>query len=186
VFGILLEFWKPIALLLIVVALVGFVAYKKDQYDEGKMDLGRAEVQAKWDTDKAERIARTAAMTMLWDAKRQEAEKASDERDKARADRMGLVASARDRIPVAVASRPVPAVAVDVLNAGAGATNAAGTASESTKTVAASAASADSTIGLLVGWGVVVLDILGECRDRVSEWERFYSSLRSAQPKVSQ
>jgi hypothetical protein len=178
-----IAFWKPIAGILLVLALVGTVAFAKHRYDERRRDEGRVEVQAKWDAYKAEQIERTTAMTMLWDSKRQEVDRVSADRDKLRDERTRTLASAVSSLPVAVAGVVVPAVAVSVLNAGASAANAAGTPGEPEKTVATSAPSADSTVGRITGWTVLVLDILGECRDRVAEWDKFYADLRAAQPK---
>jgi len=45
----LLMFWKPIAGVLLVIALVAAVGLTKHRYDEGRRDEGRVEVQAKWD-----------------------------------------------------------------------------------------------------------------------------------------
>ena len=45
----LLTFWKPIAAVLLLVALVGALAFAKHGYDERRRSEGRAEVTAKWD-----------------------------------------------------------------------------------------------------------------------------------------
>jgi len=49
----LLMFWKPIAGVLLVVALVAAVGLTKHRYDEHRRDEGRAEVQTKWDAANA-------------------------------------------------------------------------------------------------------------------------------------
>ena len=56
----LLAFWKPIAAILLVVALVGTVAFAKHAYDERRRDEGRAEVTAKWDAANAAQKVREA------------------------------------------------------------------------------------------------------------------------------
>jgi len=176
-------FWKPVLIGILVLAFVGMVAWWKHKYDEERRDEGRAEVQAEWDADKAERVKLTTAMTLLWDNKRQDAEKIGEERDRLRMERTESVARQVASLPPAVAHLVIPADAVRVLSAGADSANAAGTPSQPEKAIAPRTASADSNVGLLTGWAVTVLDILAECRDRVSEWEVFYASLRAAQPK---
>lgn len=182
-------FGLPIGLIIrgvLVLAIASACWYAWHRFTEHYVDKGRAEVQVKWDKDKAERIAATTAMTMLWDGKRQEAEKASAERDQLRNERNEPVASAARSLPVAVAGFHFPGAAVGVLNAGANSANAAGTPGKPQEAAAASTASADSTVGRITSWTVVVLDILSECRDRVAEWESFYNGLRAAQQGAKQ
>jgi hypothetical protein len=49
----LLMFWKPIAAIVAVLALVATVAILKHSYDEHRRDEGRSEVQVKWDAANA-------------------------------------------------------------------------------------------------------------------------------------
>lgn len=62
--SLLLEFWKPIAIVLLVGLLVAGILWMKSSYDEGKREEGRSEVQVKWDADKAARIKRTTEITL--------------------------------------------------------------------------------------------------------------------------
>jgi hypothetical protein len=80
--GLLLSFWKPIAGILAILALMGFVAYEKHHYDEARRDEGRAEVQAKWDTDRAERIKRTTEIVVELSGKLMEAKDAQQKRER--------------------------------------------------------------------------------------------------------
>jgi hypothetical protein len=54
----LLAFWKPIAAIVLVIALVAAVGIAKHSYDERRRDEGRAEIQASWDAAKAAQKAR--------------------------------------------------------------------------------------------------------------------------------
>jgi hypothetical protein len=45
----LLTFWKPIAAILAMLAIVSFFAIAKHSYDERRRDEGRQEVQSRWD-----------------------------------------------------------------------------------------------------------------------------------------
>lgn len=137
----LLAFWKPIVCVLALVALMATIAITKHHYDEARRDEGRAEVQAKWDADKAARIKRTTELTLLLSGKLQEAK---DETDKAK--RASVAAFVRPKdLAGRVASGPGVRMGGDligVLDAAASAANSqrpdAGTTAR-TDTVSASA-----------------------------------------------
>jgi len=54
----LLAFWKPIAAILAVLAVVATVGIMKHRYDERRRDEGRTEIQVKWDAAKVAQHAR--------------------------------------------------------------------------------------------------------------------------------
>lgn len=148
-------------------------------------DIGRAEVQAKWDADKAARNKAIADQALAWDAQRLKTEKAENERDAART----ALFAALQPLPPDVARQHVPAAFVGVLRDNAHAANAAGTAAQPDKAAAPTATGADpasageSDLGLIAEWFREVALIHAECRDRVSAWISFYRGLQSAQPK---
>ncbi len=145
-------------------------------------DIGRAEVQLKWDQDTARRIKQTSDMALLWNDKRIAADKLQEERDSERAKRTEMAASAARNLPAAVSGVVVPRAAVGVLNNAIGDTApTAGPAGEPAKESAATAESADSTVGLLTQWGVQCIAAYEEARGMVTGWQAFYSSLRAAQ-----
>lgn len=179
-----IKFWKPLAMVLGAIVLMTVVGIAKHRYDDGKREEGRAEIQAKWDADKAERIKRTTEITNLWDSKRQEAEKNAEDRDHERRLRADLATVAARGLPPAVARIVVPHSAVSVLDraidAGS-ATQIAGPAREPAKASAPAAEGADSTVGLLTQWGVQCIAAYEEARGMVVGWQDFYQSLRGSQ-----
>lgn len=148
------------------------------------IDIGRAEVQAKCDADKAAREKALTDMTLLWDQKRQEAQTKQEELDHARQIAAQAAQKRAQALPPAVAAIRVPAVAVRVPNdALGGAAAIAGPAAEPATDSGPSAA--DSNVGLVVGWIVdTVIPLYDACRDEVTGWQAFYSSLRATQPEV--
>lgn len=83
-------------------------------------------------------------------------------------------------LPAAAARAVVPAGVVGVLADATRAANAAGTAAGPAQASPIPAAAADSSGELIAGWFVEVARIHAECRDRVAQWEDFYSGLRAA------
>jgi len=152
-------------------------------FTEHYRDEGRAEIQAKWDADKAERLASMQEMQAKWALEKENTAEAIRERNNARAKATALAREAAKTIPEDVASQPVPSVAVGVLNDAIGnSAEASGPPGGTYKGVTAPPARADSTIGLLVDWGITAIDMYETCRARVVEWQQFYSGLQKAQP----
>jgi hypothetical protein len=56
-----------------ILAVLGTLWGVKHHYDEHQRDIGRAEIQAQWDADKAARIKRTTELTLLLSGKLQAA-----------------------------------------------------------------------------------------------------------------
>lgn len=148
------------------------------------IDIGRAQVQAKWDADKAAREKALTDMTLLWNQKRIDAEKAQQEADHERELRMQDAVQRAQTLPPDVAAIRVPAVAVRVPNDALGGPAAApGPATEPATDTGPSAA--DSDVGLVIGWIVgTVIPLYESCRDEVKGWQAFYSSLQATQPEV--
>ncbi len=166
-----------------VLALAGLAWWAWEHYVVGHYEaIGAARVQAKWDADSARRIKATTDITLLWNDKRIAADKLQEERDSERAKRTEMAASAARNLPAAVSSVVVPRAAVGVLNNAIGDTApTAGPAGQPAKEPAATAESADSTVGLLTQWGVQCIAAYEEARGMVTGWQAFYSSLRAAQ-----
>jgi hypothetical protein len=80
------------------------------------------------------------------------------------------------------ATRDVPSAAIVVPGSSLGVLADAHAAAEPTRAPAKpeEAPAPDSTASALIVWGVDVLAWAGECRDRVTAWERWYASLRAA------
>ncbi len=178
-------FGLPLGLILRIgaaIALAVAAAWLWHAFTGHYKDIGRAEVQAKWDADKAVRNKAIADQTLLWDAQRKKTEDAEHDRDEARAKLFAQVPT----LPPAVARERVPAAFVGVLRDNARAANAAGATGEPHETAPTAPATADpaeSDLGLLAGWFADVARIHAECRDRVAQLVTFYSGLRAAQPK---
>lgn len=182
----LLEFWKPIALVLLVAALAVAAIVAKHSYDEGMRNEGRAEVRAEWAKETAVKNKAIADQATAWDIQRQKTETAENERDAARQKLFAAIAP----LPAAVAGQRVPGAFVVHLDAGRRAAAASGTPAEPDQaTHPASAgpdvanAGAESDLGLIASWVDQVLQIHAECRDRVAAWLSFYRGLQAAQPK---
>lgn len=178
-------FGLPLGLLIRIgaaIALAIAAAWLWHMFTGHYKDIGRAEVRAQWDTDKAVRNKAIADQTLLWNAQREKTETAQHERDEARAKLFAQVPT----LPAAVASQRVPAAFVGVLRDNASAANLAGATGEPHAAAAAPAATADaeeSDLGLLAGWFADVARIHAECRDRVAAWATFYRGLMAAQPE---
>lgn len=171
---------KSVAILAAVLILLGM----KHGYDESRRDEGRAEVQAKWDTDKAARLKAYTDMTTQWVTAQQDAEKNAAA---LAAERQGRINDAKLRalaLPPADAGLRFPASARGVLNdAVRDSAATAGPAAEPAKPPADAAA--DTRVDIVTQWAVDVVGYYNACRDQVIGWQRFYAALRAAQPKVT-
>jgi hypothetical protein len=72
---------QPLLWLALIAALAAGAMWAKTSYDETRRDEGRAEVQAKWDDDKAMRIRRTTEITLTLSGKLMEAKDAQTRRE---------------------------------------------------------------------------------------------------------
>lgn len=165
-----------------VIALALFAAGLKHGYDDRRRDEGRAEIQSKWDADKAERLRAYTAMTTKWITAQTDAEKAIKERDDARAHKFDQAKTRAAELPEHLAAMPVPFESVVVLNDAIRQSSVAGPAGKSED--AAAGPAADSTVGAFTQWGTGVIDMYDACRERVRNWESFYDTLRKQQEVV--
>jgi hypothetical protein len=174
--------WKVIAALAIAAAL----AYAWHTFVEKYREQGRVEVRAEWEADALRRVQALQETEAKLAAKSIEAGRAIGERDNERRKRAAEAQKHAQALAPAVAAVVVPAAAVGVLRDAlaasdpAPATRSPGAAQGS---AAAAAAGADSTVGLLTGWGVEVINLYDACRSQVTGWINFYASLQAAQPK---
>ena len=95
----LIAFWKPIAGILLIVAIVATLGWAKNSYDEGKRDEGRTEVQGKWDADRTARIKRTTEITLELSGKLMAAKDAAAKREGEVNARFQTLAATVNRIP---------------------------------------------------------------------------------------
>lgn len=176
----MIPWWLKLAALgALVLVLLGL----KHAYDEGKRDEGRAEVQAKWDADKAARIRAFSDMTSKWATEQQRADALQKEKDDARNIAANRARARAAAIPAGDASVRIPASAIRVLNdAVADSTISPGAAGKPAE--GATAATADSDVAALVQWGLTCVDLYSQARDTVIGWVAYYSRLRAAQPEV--
>lgn len=174
----LLTFWKPIAIVLVVAALATAVGIEKHRYDERRRDEGRAEIQSKWDADIQVRIARTTAITNLWDGERQRADKEAEDHERIRVALFADVASLSDRLSDRDRAMVVPAGAVRVLNSAVVAANTDAAATPGKPVEEASATSGDSNVGELVKWGIDCAKKYADAVDEVLGLQSFYNKLR--------
>lgn len=168
-----------------VLAILAALAYAWHRFTEHYREQGREEVRLEWEKDKAERIAAADAMVEVWRGEVARAGKASRERDDERRKRRDEAARRAAELPPEVAGVAVPGAAVGVLNRALGDTApATGSTGAPERPAAAAAAGADSTVGLLTGWGIEVIAMYETCRARVTEWREFYAALQAAQPRT--
>ena len=182
-----LKFWKPIAGIVIVLAIVLALGAMKRSYDDGKRAEGAKPVQEMHDAYVKAARERTTAITLAWDVKRVEAEQAGKVADDERAKRMAESKVRLAALPPAVAAVVVPAAALSVLDnaidagSAAPAPGPAGEAPAAAPAVAETAAQPDGTVGLLIEWGALAVAKYDECRDLLTGWQTFYRGLQTAQ-----
>ncbi len=172
--------WKVVGALVVAAAL----AWAWHLFVEHYREQGRVEIRAEWKADTDRRIAATTAMTLMWDSKRQEAEKANAERDKERALRLQDARQRVQQLPPAVAGMRFPGAARRLLNEPTGGDSAKAAAGTGKADEAAAGAAADTSVGAVTDWGVTVKGMYQACLDRVADWATFYTSLRAAQPET--
>ena len=199
-----LKFWKPLAGVVLCIAIALALGAMKRSYDDGKREEGAAPIRAEFKAYKDAAMARTTAITLAWDQKRIEAEQAGKVADDERARRIAESKVRLAALPAAVAAAPVDARAVSLLNdAIAGQQPApAGPAAEPEPATAAVAQGADqqreqmhplgdrpgdglhdngTTVGLLTGWALEAIRLYDQCREQVIGWQAFYRGLQAAQ-----
>lgn len=125
---------------------------------------------------------REAAIAVLYGEQVAATSAAEAKLETARNDRFQLVRSLSDSLDVATRGVPVPARSVGVFNAAVVAANASGTPGGAQETTAPAAAG--TNLGKLNDWFGVVAEIHAECRDRVKQWDDFYSGLEAAHREV--
>ena len=165
----------------VALMLLGF----KHSYDERRRDEGRAEIQAKWDADKAARLRAYTAMTTQWVTAQLDAESLAKQ---LASERQGRIEDAKKRahnLPPADAALRFPASARSVLNDAVGPVEPAETPRPAGGAASGAAAAAeDSSVELVTQWAVDVVGFYNACRDEVIGWQKFYAALRAAQPEV--
>lgn len=188
VLDLALRFWKPLAGIVIVLAIVLALGAMKRSYDDGKRAEGAKPVQAAFDAYVKAAQERTTAITLAWDAKRIEAEQAGKVADDERAKRMAESQKRLAALPPAVAAVVVPGgvrmLLNDAIDSAAAPPAVASAPIEAAPAVAESPASdraADTTIGQLAEWGAEVINVCAVYRDRALALVQFYESLRESQ-----
>ena len=179
-----------LAIYLGIAALVyGTVAYQKHKYDEGRRAEGRAEVQAKWDADKAKRLRAYAQLMTDYVAAQQDAAQLQKEKDDARNIRENAARQRAEALPRSVRDMRIPLVAGvlnDVPSNGASGppSTAAGRASVDAPARAPDPSASDTSVGLWADWSVTMRDVLyAHCVDTLTGLQRYYENLRSKQPQ---
>lgn len=182
-----LKFWKPLAGIVLCVAIALALGAMKRSYDDGKREEGAAPIRAEFAAYKDAAMARTTAITLAWDQKRIEAETAGKVADDERAKRMAESQKRLAALPAAVAAVVVPGRALSLLDDAIRASNpapAAGPAAAPVESPAAAPVAApeqDGTVGLLTAWGLDVVRLYDACREQVIGWQAFYRGLQAAQ-----
>ena len=185
-----LKFWKPLAGIVICIAIALALGAMKRSYDDGKREEGAKPVRAELVALQKQVTAaqeRASALALQWDQQRQVAEAAGKERDDERAKRMAESKVRLAALPPAVAAVVVPAAALSVLDnaidagSAAPAPGPAGEAPAAAPAVAETAAQPDGTVGLLIEWGALAVAKYDECRDLLTGWQTFYRGLQTAQ-----
>lgn len=141
-------------------------------------DIGRAEVQAKWDKDKEARIKALTAVTLMWDKKRQELEQEQTDHERDRAARFAPITVASTNLPKPVRDVPVPAAAVGVLNRAISASNSVSSPTPSKSGEETGPTPADTDLGSVVDWGVNCARQYAEVVDQVLGLQKAYNNVR--------
>lgn len=162
---------------IVAVAAIGGAVYKVNHWCNTVCEDARAEV-VMLKAEKAAAQERATAIALLWSGQVDKTASAESQLETLRHARAETVRAAAAALPAADRGRVVPAAVVRVLDSAAGAANSAGTTTGAEK---AAPTSADTSLGVLTDWAVVVTEIHAECRDRVAQWETFYAGLRAAQ-----
>lgn len=182
-----LKFWKPIAGIVLCIAIILALGAMKRSYDDGKREEGAAPVRAEFAAYVETARKRTTAITLAWDQKRIEAETAGKVADNERAKRMAESKVRLAALPPAVAAVVVPGRALSLLDDAIRASDptlAAGPAAAPVESPAAAPVAAperDGTVGLLTAWGLDVVRLYDACREQVIGWNAFYRGLQAAQ-----
>lgn len=180
--NLLVAFWRPILAVVTILALALALAGLKSSYDKRKRAEGAAPVIAEFAAYKAAAAAETAAITLKWDQERIKAETAGKVAADERRKRLQDASKRAQALPPAVAGVVIPAVALGVLDDALDGSRSAEIARPAEPLADHPApAPADSTVGLMVGWAVQVIDLYDACREQVIGWQQFYSGLKSAE-----
>ncbi len=175
----------PIGLIVRVIAVAAFAAlcwWAWHAFTGHYEHIGEQRIQTKWDADVKRRTEMTTAITNLWDTKRIAADKAAQELDHERSQHLADNILRARALPAVVAGARFDGRAVSVLDdAGGSAAKVAGPAGK--PDAAAAGPAEDSTVGAVTEWGVSVIGLYETCRDTVTGWRAFYSSLLATQPK---
>jgi hypothetical protein len=171
----------------IAAVVFGSFQYQKHKYDESRRAEGRAEVQTKWDADKAERLRAYAKLMSDYVGAQQDAERLQKEKDDARKVRENAARQRADAIPRAVRDMRIPLVAGvlnDVHSDAGGGTAAPATGGSAVGAAAGPAdpraAGGDTSVGLWADWSVTMRDVLyAQCVDTLTGLQNFYNNLRS-------
>jgi hypothetical protein len=165
---------------MVLLGAVGVVQHKVRHWCNEACNEARSERDT-LAAEKAAALKREAAIATLYGQQVAATQAAEAQREAARNEHFTTIEARARALPAGDARVRIPASVVGVLADAAGAANAAGSAGGAQATVTTPAAPADSTGELMAGWFVDVARIHAECRDRVAQWEAFYSGLRAAQ-----
>lgn len=168
-----------------ILTAVLFVMGYKHQYDERRRGEGRAEIQAKWEVDKAARIRAFSDKQREYVEASLEAEQLKKDRDAELFKRQQDAKRRLAAIPKDVADTRIPVVA-GVLN---GTDHSAGTApaaGQPERDPTGSPANSDTTVGLWAQWSETMKGLYESCRSEVIGLVTHYNNLRekSKQPAL--
>lgn len=177
-----------LAIYLGLTALVlGTIQYQKNKYDEARRDEGRAEVQQKWDADKAERVRAFAKLMTDYVTAQQDADRLQKEKEDARKVRENEARQRAAALPRVVRDMRIPLVA-GVLNDGvpadAGSASTAPASGGPAVGATSAPASTDTSVGLWTEWSIKMRDDLyATCVNKLVGLQKFYLDLLSKQQK---
>ena len=165
---------------LVAIAVTGAIAYKAQHWCNTVCKEARGE-RDQLAAEKREALRREAAIAVKYGEQVAATAAAEAKRQEVRDGQFAPVRARVRALPSAAGGMRVPADVVRVLDAATRAANAAGAPAGAPEAAAAAPPAADSRGDLLAGWFAEVAEIHAECRDRVAEWQTFYSGLRASQ-----
>lgn len=175
----LLAFWRPIAIGIAALALLGALAWAKHGYDERRREEGRSELRpqiAALQGSIEDTRRRATDLALLWSSQVDKTEAASRQSEVSRAETFAALSDRARRIaaPSRLSADAVQ-LSDDARRAASGQTP--GPAAKPPEAAPAPASSTEIFIVQMYEWAAV-------CKARVSEWEQFYKSLQGAVNEV--
>lgn len=168
----LLMFWKPLAGILLIVALAAGALFAKHRYDEGLREEGRAEVRAEWAADKAKIAADLMRRSENAEREKQEAERKAVIAERARVARFATLKARADAEAAAAPVRVTPAY-VGLLHDARIAAEASRPAGQVAEAAPAPSESAQAYGVAMLAWAALALE-----RDGL--WSEYVDTIRRA------